>query len=203
MTVARTTRVSNAPGRGGIRLLDAPAAPRLESAAAMSVSETRLGPYEIPGPLGAGGMGEVYRAFDSRLKPTGGAQDPVADAARRPRPPRPLPTRGRGARLAQPSAHRRHLRPRGQQRRPGAGDGTGRGSDARRSYPPRPCHDRAEGVAADPCEDSAWATVQAVQPRFIFGMGQCHFVWWPSANPHAATRMSLWSPADQCSVRHC
>src|SRR5229473_8577293 len=30
-------------------------------------SGSRLGPYEISGPIGAGGMGEVYRARDTRL----------------------------------------------------------------------------------------------------------------------------------------
>ena len=32
------------------------------------VAGTRLGPYELLSPIGAGGMGEVYRAKDTKLK---------------------------------------------------------------------------------------------------------------------------------------
>src|SRR5881397_2903899 len=41
------------------------------SAAEMSLTAgVRLGPYEIVAPIGAGGMGEVYRARDTRLDRT-------------------------------------------------------------------------------------------------------------------------------------
>jgi hypothetical protein len=48
---------------------------------------TKLGPYEIVAPIGAGGMGEVYRANDSRLDRQVAGEELTLWAGRRRRGP--------------------------------------------------------------------------------------------------------------------
>ena len=74
---------------------------------------TRIGVHEIVARLGAGGMGEVYRARDTKLGRDVAIKILPRAFARDPERLRALRARSAAARLAQSSAHRRDLRLRG------------------------------------------------------------------------------------------
>ena len=72
-------------------------------------SGARLGTYEVIGALGAGGMGEVYRARDTQLNRDVAIKVLPELFALDAGPPRPLHARSADARRAEPSQHRADL----------------------------------------------------------------------------------------------
>ena len=93
----------------------------------------RLGPYEILSAIGAGGMGEVYRARDTKLDRDVAIKVLPDAVRRRSGAARAVHARGADARGAQSPEHRADLRPRGIGRIRRAGHGAGRGRGPRRS----------------------------------------------------------------------
>ena len=73
---------------------------------------TRLGVYEVVAQIGAGGMGEVYRAHDTRLNRDVALKVLPEAFARDTRAHGPLRARSEAAGIAQSSQHRRDLRTR-------------------------------------------------------------------------------------------
>ena len=98
---------------------------------------TRLGPYEIVAPIGAGGMGEVYKAKDTRLERTVAVKVLPQHLSVVAGDPAAVRARGEDDLAAVALEHLRAVRRRQRGRRRVPGDGAARGRDAFRSPRPR------------------------------------------------------------------
>jgi serine/threonine protein kinase len=90
----------------------------------------KLGPYEILAPIGKGGMGEVYRARDTKLDRDVAIKGSSRRARARSRTARTFRARGESSRVAEPSQHRPDIRRGRVQEPPRAGHGVGSRGDA-------------------------------------------------------------------------
>ena len=109
-------------------------------------SGSRLGPYEILAPVGAGGMGEVYKARDTRLERTVAVKVLPAHLSDSPGVRQRFEREARNDLAALASAHLRDLRRRAGRRDRVSRDGVHRRPDARgppRQGPARPRPDAA------------------------------------------------------------